>query len=325
MSNKEKRIIRRYRPSFEDWKANLPPNLQQTDTTLYNLKGAYEAGLEPEYNKEDNSYHLGSRNPKTGEILKSYRHPTFNIALLEDAQLGYYPYNKNGKLYTDTWEGNKDSIEDIARRSKKYNDPNRLDYLQHQRVKDLSKADDETWDNINASIYRSKELGLNDTQAAGIAANMYIESRAKNVNQIGGPAKGYFQLEEATYKNYKAWLKKNNLEDNAANATEYMVRVFDTAESVQDKYNNYYLPEYKKAKTKDDKNAVNDKYATLRKLQRRKLYNGKSAKDFRQMFDVEDTDSTTTAFLSLAEVAGKPHLEARKAVAKYILDTRYND
>jgi len=54
---------------YEKWKKALPKNLQQTDTTLYNLRGAYEGGLVPEMS-EDGMYHLGSRNPKTGELLK---------------------------------------------------------------------------------------------------------------------------------------------------------------------------------------------------------------------------------------------------------------
>lgn len=93
--------------SFEDWKEALPSNLRNTDEGLYNLRGAYEGGLEPEWNNEDGSYHLGSRNPKTGEILKKPMHPTYLIGLMEDAREGYLPYRKDGKTYTDTWEGNK--------------------------------------------------------------------------------------------------------------------------------------------------------------------------------------------------------------------------
>ena len=84
---------------YEKWKKALPKNLQSTDTTLYNLRGAYEGGLIPEMN-EDGLYHLGSRNPKTGELLKNPKHPTFNKMIEGESQAGYEVYEKNGKLYS---------------------------------------------------------------------------------------------------------------------------------------------------------------------------------------------------------------------------------
>lgn len=92
---------------FSIWRNNLPDNLKNTNPNLYNLKGAYDAGLIPEWNSKDKSYHLPTRNPNTGEILKKPAHPTFLIGLMEDARLGYYPYMKDGKIYTDTWKANK--------------------------------------------------------------------------------------------------------------------------------------------------------------------------------------------------------------------------
>ena len=85
--------------SYEEWKSKLPENLRN-ETPDYNLFGAYEAGLEPEYSEDDNSYHLGSRNPETGELLKRPGHPTFDIAVEEDKKLGYELYEENGKYYT---------------------------------------------------------------------------------------------------------------------------------------------------------------------------------------------------------------------------------
>ena len=64
--------------NFEEYRkriGKLNPSFLKDDP-YYNLRGAYEGGLEPEYNKEDSTYHLGSRNPKTGEILKRPGHPT---------------------------------------------------------------------------------------------------------------------------------------------------------------------------------------------------------------------------------------------------------
>lgn len=83
---------------YNEWRESLPQNLQ--DTTYYNLRGAYEAGLKPEL--VDGEYHLPSRNPKTGEILKSTNHPTFQTTLDEDVKLGYIPYvnDSTGKIHT---------------------------------------------------------------------------------------------------------------------------------------------------------------------------------------------------------------------------------
>jgi len=64
------------------------------------LYGAFKAGLQPEWNDEDKSYHLGSRDPKTGKILKKPSHPTFSKAIYTDMSLGYYPVYKDGDIYT---------------------------------------------------------------------------------------------------------------------------------------------------------------------------------------------------------------------------------
>lgn len=94
-SNTTNKIKKQF--GYENWKKKLPLNLQ--DTTSYNLKGAYEAGLQPEL--IEGEYHLPSRNPVTGEILKSKDHPTFNLAIEEDKKLGYLPYiDDEGKIYT---------------------------------------------------------------------------------------------------------------------------------------------------------------------------------------------------------------------------------
>lgn len=94
--------------TYLDWKNSLPSNLQ--DENNYNLRRAYELGYEPEWNEDDKSYHLPTRDSETGEILKKPWHPTFLIGLQEDAKLGYYPQIKNGTMYTTTWEGNENPI-----------------------------------------------------------------------------------------------------------------------------------------------------------------------------------------------------------------------
>lgn len=85
---------------YLDWKASLPDNLQ--DESSYNLHRAYELGYEPEWNEDDKSYHLPTRDQETGEILKKPWHPTHLMGLLEDARLGYYPNTVDGVTYTTT-------------------------------------------------------------------------------------------------------------------------------------------------------------------------------------------------------------------------------
>lgn len=94
---------------YRHWRNNLPKNLRDTNDTDYDMRAAYKAGMQPEWHPEDNSYHLGSRDPKTGRILKAPHHPTFLQALVTDAGMGYYPTtDKDGNTYTETWKGNEE-------------------------------------------------------------------------------------------------------------------------------------------------------------------------------------------------------------------------
>ena len=93
---------------YRYWRQNLPKNLRETNDNDYDMRAAYKAGMEPQWSEEDKSYHLRSRDPESGRILKSPHHPTFLKALVEDAKLGYYPtMDSKGNTYTETWEGNK--------------------------------------------------------------------------------------------------------------------------------------------------------------------------------------------------------------------------
>lgn len=85
--------------AYNQWRSTLPKNLQ-TETPDYDLYGAFKAGLQPEWNDKDKSHHLGSRDPKTGKILKKPSHPTFSKAIYTDMSLGYYPVYKDGDIYT---------------------------------------------------------------------------------------------------------------------------------------------------------------------------------------------------------------------------------
>lgn len=91
---------------YRQWREELPDNLKYTDDDIYDMRRAYKAGMQPTL-EDDGLYHLGSRDPHTGRILKSPQHPTYLIGLLEDENMGYFPMYKNGVTYTRTWKGNE--------------------------------------------------------------------------------------------------------------------------------------------------------------------------------------------------------------------------
>lgn len=90
---------------YREWRNSLPDNLKYTDDNIYDMIGAYQAGMQPTL-EDDGKYHLGSRDPQTGKILKAPYHPTYLQALNEDARMGYYPTLTTDGTYTDTWKGN---------------------------------------------------------------------------------------------------------------------------------------------------------------------------------------------------------------------------
>lgn len=83
---------------YQKWRANLPTNLRE-ETSDYNLYEAYKSGAKSRL-ESDGYYHLPSRDPRTNKILKKPIHPTYGMALREDAIEGYLPIYKNGETYT---------------------------------------------------------------------------------------------------------------------------------------------------------------------------------------------------------------------------------
>lgn len=89
---------------YWDWRNSLPDNLKYTNDLEYDMRGAYESGAQPEL-ADDGLYHLPTRHPKTGKILKASTHPTYWKGLTIDSELGYKPYFIGDDTYT--WN-NKD-------------------------------------------------------------------------------------------------------------------------------------------------------------------------------------------------------------------------
>jgi hypothetical protein len=62
----------------------------------YDTNSAIRAGM-----KRDETGHMGSRNPKTGQILKGRSHPTFSKTIDGEKRAGYEMYKgDNGKYYS---------------------------------------------------------------------------------------------------------------------------------------------------------------------------------------------------------------------------------
>lgn len=84
---------------YWDWRNSLPDNLKYTNDLEYDMKGAYESGAQLMLG-EDGFYHLPSRDPESGKILKSSTHPTYWKALTEDDKIGYKTYFVGRDTYT---------------------------------------------------------------------------------------------------------------------------------------------------------------------------------------------------------------------------------
>ena len=84
---------------YESWYSVLPEHLQNSN--YYDLKGAYEAGLDPVWSKEYDEYHLGSRDPRTGKLFKYEDHPTFDKLIQGETDEGNIIwYDDSGDMYS---------------------------------------------------------------------------------------------------------------------------------------------------------------------------------------------------------------------------------
>lgn len=84
---------------YWDWRNSLPDNLKYTNDLEYDMRSAYESGAQPKL-EDDGLYHLPSRDPKSGRILKASTHPTYWKALEYDSKMGYNPCFINNTTYT---------------------------------------------------------------------------------------------------------------------------------------------------------------------------------------------------------------------------------
>jgi len=62
----------------------------------YDMRSALKSGM-----RRDETGHMGSRNPKTGQLLKGRKHPTFHKTVAGEKAAGYEIYKgDDGKFYS---------------------------------------------------------------------------------------------------------------------------------------------------------------------------------------------------------------------------------
>lgn len=180
---------------YWDWRNSLPDNLKYTDDTEYNMRGAYESGAQPIL-ENDGFYHLPTRNPQTGEILKTSLHPTFWKGLAEDAKIGYNTYFVGDKVYTKSKEEGPINVYadggEVARKS----------------LKDIRKESI-----IEDKLDYDVMLQNQNAYQKEFATNWYKE-RAKNPkysSQLGGNKldKILADIDKATWKNPTETMRDN--------------------------------------------------------------------------------------------------------------------
>lgn len=172
---------------YQLWRASLPDNLKNTNDDTYDMRAAFKAGMQPVLNS-DGYYHLDSRDPKSGRILKAPYHPTYIQAINTDARLGYYPtIDINGNTYTQTWKGNKFKGGGSKRRQESIHNNATQQAMQYFMGK-----------------------GLTDYQAAGLVGNLFRESRlVPTATNAGSGAYGIAQWLGPRKKNLFAKYGKN--------------------------------------------------------------------------------------------------------------------
>lgn len=170
--------------AYQEWVKTLPHNLRK-ETKDYNLFEAWKGGLSPEF--VNGEWHLGSRNPKNGNLLKSPNHPTYNKMIEGEIKAGYTPSIKlnNGFLFSFQQGGQQLPHEMI-------HDPNakQAEIEGEEFVYNRQGIDDTTFKMLdNKGVDKKSEYGLlakgNPHTKGGISISQgdaYIASKYLGVN-----------------------------------------------------------------------------------------------------------------------------------------------
>ena len=158
---------------YQEWKRNLPENLRY-ESSDYDLYGAYKSGMQPVL-ESDGVYHLGSRDPQTGRILKRKGHPTYQMAIDAEKAAGYDVYEgDDGEMYSKAPLPNQD----ISgwQEFKDYYNSNELGAKERQQLGGVIPAmqgGGETTDQFIAQFGDAVTYGKDDTNLIGDIGNWW--------------------------------------------------------------------------------------------------------------------------------------------------------
>jgi len=244
---------------YKNWKSTLPENLQQ-ETEEYDLYGAYKSGMQP-VEVAPGEYHMSSRDPKTGKILKSEDHETFSESVIEDDKLGYVTYKSNdGNIYSK-----KQYEIDIAGDAKEIF---RVDDTGAIVKESVAGGKDPVSDVQRGADKRKLDLEIDTQSLLTLGDNLFDEEYMSSNNVIdkyapkeitrkgatGGP--GGLQVYEETvrdqekedrYNHALNEAKKSILQEKIYGLTEAGETFIDDAESDIDKSMNSFLESVKYA------------------------------------------------------------------------------
>lgn len=163
------------------------------------------------------------------------------------------------------------------------------------------------YNEIDEAVEALFKEGATKAQIAGMLGNAAHESNMRGGKQIGGPARGYFQLEAGHRNKYEKYLKDNNLQDNLANEAVYAFRYTNNNTSNKTPYES------------QDSKIWRDRWS------KHSVYQGITTKDAYRKWNQNNPDSTSDAFLNLFEKAGVPSDQIRRDYSsKFYFDKNIN-
>ena len=156
--------------TFEEYRLRISKLNQNflVDDPSYDLKGAYEAKLEPTLH-EDGTYHLGSRDPNTGKIFKLPTHHSFEQTLAGEEEAGHVMYLKDGELYSAPKEqvssSDREAAEQFIRKamSKSYKDGGLLNKTDKEEV--IEEVVEEKKNVIPEGAFHSRKNNIHEDVA----------------------------------------------------------------------------------------------------------------------------------------------------------------
>jgi hypothetical protein len=214
--------------NFNKFRETLPDNLKNTNPSTYNMKGYWEALGKPanfDYSQpteEDGYYHAFSRNPKTGEILKSPNHPTFKTAIERDIQSGYTPYvSPEGKVFTF---GKEDKVPEGYRKyqaggtrrpifTSNPNDPRIQNYGDSLNLYNYSKNLSRSFPNLpEVTEQQYKQLQEKDNNLLNYEFDQVAYKKDKNEGKVKNFDDYIYSGKKSEIHNTPQYLKNNQIE-----------------------------------------------------------------------------------------------------------------